>query len=400
MARSLFDWLFRRVHRSDDPVAVCSIDAENSLIDFALRRLAFDSCVNLIANAIGNSEFQTLWQGEQRRGDEFYALNVEPNRNQNSSAFWHELIFKLYRQNEVLVISRSTPKGFEEMLIADSFESSNEWPVRENVYKNVTIGGHVFPKVWHEDEVMHITLNNENVVSVTEMIYASYIKLIRAAEAAYTWREGMHMKVHVDQMAAGGDGWIEKFQEIINKQVKPWIQNPSGVLPEFDGYKYDVLSGLPGTGSGPRDIRALYDDIFDFTARSFGIPPVLVKGDVADSKDAFIRWLTTGVDPLAAQLEEELNRKRYGIKRYRKGSMVHINTTTLIHFDMFSNADHIEKLVGSGVYSVNDILTAAGSARINEAWADKHYLTKNIAGMDEAAAKIDDSTGKEENEDA
>ncbi len=48
---------------------------------------------------------------------EYYLWNVEPNRNQNSSAFLTKLIGKLYRNNEALVIESNG-----QLLVADSFE--------------------------------------------------------------------------------------------------------------------------------------------------------------------------------------------------------------------------------------------------------------------------------------
>ena len=389
---AIYNFFVRKT--SQDPVETSTATAEECYIDYALRRLAFDTCVNLIANAIGNCEFQTLLRGEQNRGAEYYTLNVEPNAVQNSSAFWHELVYKLHLANEALVVSRHNADGREELIIADDFSSSNSWPSKPNTYTNVTVNGSVLNKSYAEDDVLHIVLHNKNIGSLVNMLYASYGQLINAAEAAYSWREGQHVKVHVEQTASGKDGWQNDFYKKINEQLKPWLRNRSGVLPEFDGYKYEIF-GEKSSGGTTRDIRALYDDIFDFTARAFGIPPVLVKGDVADSKDAFSRWLTTCIDPLAVQIEEELNRKRYGLKAWKKGSYVHIDTSTLIHFDMFQNAASIEKLVGSGAYSINDILIAAGKARVDEEWADAHYLTKNIASMDETAQDIS-ANGEEE----
>ena len=392
----LLDYIFNFFSKKNarDPEVVSSNFAEECYVDFALRRLAFDTCVNLFAKAIGNCEFQTLLRGEQNRGAEYYTLNVEPNSAQNSSEFWHELIYKLFCRNEVVVISRMTSSGNEELIIADTFDCSDTWPQKENVYSKICVRNIVFSKEYKESDVLHLVLNNKDVRTVVDMLYASYAQLINAAESAFSWREGQHVKVHVEQTASGQDDWQTKFYKILNDQVTPWLKNPTGVLPEFDGYKYEIFGDK--TGGTTRDIRALYDDIFDFTARAFGIPPVLVKGDVADSKDAFMRWLTTGIDPLAEQIAEELNRKRYGLRAWKRGSYIHINTSTLIHFDMFANAANIEKLVGSGAYSINDILVAAGQARISKKWADAHYLTKNIAAMDEAVNDIS-AMGEEEN---
>ena len=126
----------------------------------------------------------------------------------------------------------------------------------------------------------------------------------------------------------------------------------------------------------------MIDDVFTFTARAFLIPPVLVCGEVADSKDAFQRWLTVGIDPLARVIESEINRKCYGAGGWRRGDYLRVDTSGIQHFDMFSNADAIAKLAGSG-YSYNDIQRAIGGAEVDADWANEHYFTKNYATVSE-----------------
>jgi hypothetical protein len=41
-------------------------------------------------------------------------------------------------------------------------------------------------------------------------------------------------------------------------------------------------------------------------------------------------------------------------------------------------ASNMQALIGSAIYSVNDILRAIGKPPIPEDWANKHYLTLNI----------------------
>ena len=50
---------------------------------------------------------------------------------------------------------------------------------------------------------------------------------------------------------------------------------------------------------------------------------------------------------------------------------------------MFAQANNIDKLVSSGVFTVNMILKAAGLPPVDEEWADKHFITKNYAAIDD-----------------
>ena len=115
---------------------------------------------------------------------------------------------------------------------------------------------------------------------------------------------------------------------------------------------------------------------------------VLVNGKVEGTADANTRFLTNCIDPLCDQLQEEITRKRYGYDQWKRGTYLRIDSSSIIHFDMFANAANVEKLVGSAAFSINDILRAANQPTIDEPWADAHFLTKNISTMEDAARQI------------
>lgn len=361
-----------------------------------LRELAFSCCVNMIASAIGNCEFKTYIRGRPEKQAEYYLWNVEPNQNENSSAFWHKLVFKLYSENEALVIPLE--RGSRQMMVvADTWERPSCYPGRLNEYRGVQAGEESYDRVFYEDDVLHFRLNGQNVKRAVDAIYDSYYRLFTGSMEDFAWSSGRHLKVHVDQVASGQENWMGTFQNMIQAQVKPWLNAKGGVLPEFDGYKYEDF-GASSSGTArrdTRDIRALVDDIFDFTAQAFGIPPVLLHGEVAGTQDAVSRWLTTGIDPLAAQISEEITRKRYGYTAWRHGNFVQVDTSTLQHFDIFANASNIEKLIGSGAYSINDVRTATGDAEIAEDWASKHWLTLNIGTIEAAAQAAESQTASD-----
>lgn len=359
--------------------------------EFRLRELAFNVCINMIANAVGKCEFETYKEWKSIREKEYYTWNIEPNANQNSTEFIHKLIFKLCSENEVLVIEVKNRRGQEMLVVADNFIRPQYHPAKMNEYKGVTVGELTYDKTFYENEILHFSLNHTNIKPVIDSMYQSYYKLVSASMKNYTWSSGKHLKVHVGQITQGDKDFAAKFGSVINEQVKPWLNADGGVLPEFDGYQYENIGGSADVQRSTRDIKALMDDIFAFTANAFGIPPVLLLGSVEGTKDAMTRWLTTCIDPICDQLQEEIIRKRYKFDEWKKGNYLRINTSAIFHFDMFANAANIEKLIGSGAYSINDVLAAAGQARISEEWADKHWLTLNIGTMNATARAAEDN---------
>lgn len=381
MGINFFRWL--RERSQSDPVEVTCRELFEAAQEYQVRELSFWVCVNMVANALGRCEFRTFQANEEVKGREYYLWNVSPNTNQNSSAFLHKLVARLYQNNEALVVDTMKRGDLDSLVVADTWEPPTLWPSRQNEYSGVTVDEYQFQYPFYENSVIHLKLNQTNMKPILDGLYQSYWRMVSAAMKAYTWENGQHWKVHVNQIAQGDKGWAEKFQEMIAAQVKPFLESDGAILPEFDGYTYEnVSSGASGASRDTRDIRAMIEDIFDFTARGFLIPSVLVNGTVEGTEDANSRFLTNCIDPLADQLQEEINRKRYGFNGWQRGDYLQITTSSILHFDLFANAANVEKLVGSGAFTINDVRRAAGETPVNEEWANSFFMTKNISSME------------------
>lgn len=393
MAIHFFKWLIGKTAQpSGKTVEIDCTALLEAAQDFYIRDLCFQSCVDMIANAIGRCEFRTYKNGREVQDYEYFMLNVEPNVNQNSTEFWHKVVFKLYAENEALIISAKTRDGRDCLVCADSWARGPEYPVRQNEYTGVQVGDFTYAKTFREKEVIHLKLNEVDVKPVLNGLYLSYSKLLESAKNYFTIANGTHLKVHVDQISQDQDGWEDEFKKMIEKTVVPFLKAPAGVLPEYNGYDYSVLdlsAGRSGSGTNSDEIRKITEDIFNMTARAFLIPVVLINGNVEGTEDANKRFLTYVIDPLCDQIQEELNRKRYGYESWRSGSYVRVDSSSIIHFDVFENASNIEKVVGSGVFSLNDVLRAANQPAIPEDWANRHYMTLNISAMGEQTRQLE-----------
>lgn len=398
MGLRFFDWLMGKDGEHSTTAEVTCQELLTAAEDFQFRQLSFWTCVNMIANAVGRCEVKTFRGGKETMGGEYYLWNFEPNTNQNSTAFWHQLIGKLYLDNEVLVITSRRRDGKDALLVADSWQQKNHYASRMNEYINVQVGDTTYDKTFRENEVLHIRLHHNAMRPVIDALYNSYYRLAAAAMSRYQWEKGQHWKVHVNQMAAGTQDFEQKFAKMLSEQIKPFFDSGSAVLPEFDGYGYEQVGGgsQGSTKNGDsRDVRNLLEDIFDFTARGFLIPAVLANGTVQGTADANSRFLTQCIDPICDQLQEEITRKRFGYDGWIQGNFVRVDSSAILHFDLFANAGNVEKLVGSGAFSINDVLRAANQAPIAETWANEHFLTLNIAKIQEAAQQMGAQKGAE-----
>ena len=379
MGIKFWDWLSGGKARSPTTVEVSCRELLAAAQEFQLRDLSFWICANMIANAVGRCEFRTFRDGKEIREREHYLWNVEPNVNQNSTAFLHKLVAKLLVDGEALVISTRQREGYDALVVADSWLPNGDYPSRQNEYINVQVGDVSYEKTFREQEVLHLKLNHINVKPVLDGLYGAYWRLISAAMKRYEWDKGQHWKVHVGQLASGADDFTENFSLMIEQQVKTFLDSNGAILPEFDGYAYTNEGGKANVELA--DIQAQMKDVLGFTAKALQIPAVLVDGSIQGTEDAQGRFLTGCIDPICDQLQEEINRKRYGYDRMQAGDYLRDDTSSIRHFDMFGNAANVEKLVGSGAFTINDVLRSAGLPTIPEPWADEHYMTKNIAAL-------------------
>lgn len=357
--------------------------------DIYIREMAFWSAVNVVANAISKCEFKTYVGKEEKKGAEYYLWNIQPNRNQNSSVFLHKLIAQLYRYNECLVIEQNG-----QLLVADDF-TRTPYALYDDQFTNVTVENLTFQKTFFQADVLYFKLSECDMRMVTAGLFESYSKLITYSMNAYQRSRGTKGIFKYGTLPVAGSREEEMFNSLINEKISKWLSGDNAALPLGNGQDWKELEHKTYSSESTRDIRAQIDDICDFTAKGFGIPPALLRGDIQGVKDVVDQLLTFCIDPLTDMISEEINRKRVGQAEYVKGTKVVIDTKTIKHIDLLSVATAIDKLIGSGSFCINDIRKAVGEEIIDEPWAWQHYITKNYATAEELLNSLERSDNNE-----
>lgn len=347
-----------------------------------VRELAFWSCVNIVGNALSKCEFKTFVNGAETKGPEWYAWNVSPNLNQNSSGLLHRLVAQLFRNNEALVIEE---RG--NLLVADSY-SRKPYALYEDVFSQVQVGDFTFERSFVQSEVLFIQLAERDMRVLVNGFYETYRKLLDYSMRSYQKSRGTKGVLELDTMAAGDAKFQETYDDIKNRRFRTFAEAENAVLPLWKGMKYSDLGSKTYSNEGTRDIRAMINDVSDLTAKAFGIPPALLSGEVQGTADAMDQFLTFCIDPLCDMLQEEINRKRSGMAGVLAGTYVRIDTKCIKHVDLLSVATAIDKLISSGAFCVNDIRELVGEAPLDEPWAKKHFVTKNYETIEEALLSL------------
>jgi len=373
-------WIIEKLGGSIEKTSSLEIDwseAFDLMDNVYVRELAFWTCVNKIANALSKCEFRTYYENKAVKKAEYYLWNVEPNRNQNASAFLTKLIGKLYLCNEALVIESSG-----QLYVADSFEK-NVYALYDYQFHHVSVDNFNFEKPFYQNEVLYFQLNSVDMKKLVNLLHTGYNDLMKYATSAYKKSRGSRGILTIDGQAQAQDDFSETLQELMTNYFKHFFETENAVLPLYDGYKYDELQTKTYSNESTRDIKALSDDIFDFTARALSFPPSLAKGDVQDTEKATDELLTFCIDPLARILEKEINRKRNGLSGFMSGNYLKIDTMAVKHIDLFDIATPVDKLIASGVFTINGILRVIGEPEIDEPWANEHFITKNYSTIQE-----------------
>jgi HK97 family phage portal protein len=368
-----FDWVKSFFGVNQNTITFTQQQISSQEEQLAIELFAISVGINLIAGAISKCEFKTYLMGEDVKKDEYYLWNIEPNKNQNSSQFIYELVQKILFNNEALVIFVNN-----QLIIADSF-TQNEFALYENTFTSVSKGTMNFERNFKMSEVLYYKLGDIEIKNLLSNLINGYNKLLNTSIDKYKTSGGRKGILDIDALASGDAKFKEKLDDLMNVRFKRYFESRNAVLPLHKGFHYTEQDGDASKRASNEiaDVQSITKEIFERVGQAMKIPPVLLRGDIAEVDKAVNSFLTFGVDPLASMISEEITRKRYQKNAFLKGSYLRVDTTSIKHIDIFGISESFDKLIASGGYSVDELREKVGDAPINEKWSKKHWITKN-----------------------
>ncbi|AOM13816.1 phage portal protein [Bacillus thuringiensis] len=360
-------------------------------VDYYYKKLAVETCIDIIANALTRCEFQTFEKGKEKRGENHYLLNVQPNQNQNAAEFMHSLVNHLIMENECVVIMQN-----EQLYIADSFDCTT-FALKENIYNNITIGDFTFEKAFTESEVFHFQLNDRNIMEVIDGMYNSFGKLLASSIDYYKRKNNKRLLIKGDFLRPQDPETQAAIDEMFEGQLKNWF-NADKVGSAFQlqkDYEFEDMSDSKNgvaNNSTSRDISDLIHDIFSYVATAFHVPIGILKGDVADIENQMDSFLAFCIHPIAELIQDECNRKMYKKEEYLARTYVKMDTTKIKVVDITKMATAMDKLFAIGGLTINDVLMMLGKEPIDEEWANRRHVTKNYQEANSLGGDEQDET--------
>lgn len=383
----LSNWLEKRIDLSDVKSAETIIgNIEDRL---STKALAFHLATSYIADTISKCEIKRFVNGELVKDKFYYLLNVSPNLNENASQFKSKLIFKLFNEGEALIFENG---GY--FYVADSF-IKEENPLKGDKFTNIALNNETKTFTRKSSDVFYFKLDEGKLKTLINSMLDDYSEILKYAIASYKSSNDDKYKLVLDEIKAGDKEFNEKFESVVKKQLENFLNNPKVVYPQFKGYNLERISKGDGK-TDSTDIRNIRKEIFEATAEAFKMPVTMLYGNMTNANEIVSSYVTFRIDPLAKMISEELTRKTSTMEDYLKGTYMDVDTTNVLHTDIFAIADKIDKLIASGVYCVDEVREKLGDSKLNNNFSKQHWITKNYSRIEDVlSGKTSEKKGGE-----
>lgn len=352
-------------------------------VPLELERVAVQSAVGMISAAVGQCRFRTFLDGKEKQEDEYYLWNYSPNKNQNSTQFLQDFVETLIYNNEALIVERHG-----ELFLADSF-SYQENGTQEVVFSNIAIG-HETISDRRAGEVLFFRMSSMDIRPLLSNLCHQYESLIEKAVSSYERGAADKGILNIDAQKRGKNEEQGYKNELLEGKFKKFFSASNAVLPLHSGYTYTPHKRELRNTSELNDVKSMSDEIYNRVGQAFRIPPALLRGETAQSGDAMDKFLRLCVRPLCNMLEEEITRKRYGAEAFRKGSFLLIDTAMVEISGIFASADKLDKIIGCGVLSIDEVREKTGERAVGIEETQKHFITKNYGEVETGKGNSDE----------
>ena len=357
---------------------------EAAMASLACRSLAYYIASSYIANALSKCEFKTYEDGKPVKNELYFALNVSPNPNQNSSAFINALVERCLYDGESLMVQPS--KAINRFYIADSFHE-DQHPLRESVFDSVVVEGLSLRKTFLASEACHFKLESRSIKGLVFGMYQDFGELLGTAMTSYKNANGEKFIYHKPGNPGGTRNDVKEAYKEINDLLRDFMRRPNGVMPLWT--QHDLTRVVPNPNGSSKDVIDIRKDIFEITASAFKIPQSMMYGNMTNTNDVINQFITFGVDPWAQMISDELTRGFFDFSSWGGGeNYLKVDTSKINHTDIFQIAAQAEKLVSSGLFSIDGVLDAMGADMINEDYSQAHWITKNYELVQDALTRL------------
>ena len=343
----------------------------------AAKRIAIESVIGFISRIITQSEFRIRYDGQYTYTDTYYRLNVKPNKNQTAATFWRQVVYQLIYDGECLIV----PTRDNYLVVAEDYERI-EFAVREDKFRRVRVKNLDLSGEFKRSEVIFLQYGNEELSSLVDSLFGDYGELIARMFELQKMKGQLRATANVDGTFLKTEDGQKNLQKFIDRTYNAIRNKAHAIVPQQKGMEYEEHSRNNATGQNVDEIKKATDAFLDQVCHAVGLPPNLLKGDMADIENMTRNAMKFCIDPIIKIISDELNMQMITKKRYLKGDRIDVKR--IGYRDMFDIAEAVDKLRSSSVVNGHELRDALGLEHSDEDIHDEFILTKNYTTNDES----------------
>lgn len=351
--------------------------------------LAEAHAIDLIAKTIAKCEIQTFEKNkskiEKHKGDLYWTLNYQPNYNENGTRFLYKLVTKLLTDKTALVIINKTPTT-NLLYVADEYNADKEI-LRGKTFTNVSISddeGNTLKlrKTYNIDNTIYYSLENSQLNTASESFKTNTAKILKAIQKSFIQANvGKWRLKHPGTQLTMQDATTGKA--ISYDDYKKRVTD--GLLSEDEAIvllaeMFDLINLNKDNNKNLNDFESMFKRISDTVAQKWNIPLDIFYGSKTEKSTGTNDFITFAVDPYFELLEDGFNVSLVGKQSILDGEYIKFNRLNINHKDLIDKASGWDKLISNG-FSFNQLSEFLGLPKIDEDWANEHYITKNYANV-------------------
>ncbi len=356
--------------------------------DDYIYTIAEAHAIDLIAKTISKCEIEVhaLDSKDKKikevKDDLYWRLNIQPNYNENGTSFLYKLVTRLLVDQKALVIINKDAFSSKLLYVASDFIMSNSI-LYGKVFSDVTIcddDGNTITmnKKYTQEDAIYYSLINSHLTTAKENFKSNSSKILSTAVKSF-------IKSNMPKWRLKTPGTQPKMIDAETKQPISYDEYKKkiteGLLSDEEAIVmladiFDLINLNKDNKKDLTDYEKNVKHICDTVARNWNIPLDIFYGSKTEKSTGNNDFITFAVSPYFELLEDGFNITLVGKTAYLKGEYIQINKMSITHKDAIESADGVYKLMGEG-FSRNEVNKFLGLPRIEEPWADEHYITKN-----------------------
>lgn len=333
-----------------------------------LKQAALDTVLGRITASANLVDFRT------KDKELSYLLNVAPNVNDNAKDFRTKLLRTLILDEECLVVQINN-----RWYIADSFTADDK-VLAEKTYSNIFISGLELRKKFLASEVYHFKYHNKKLQKLLAELDNSYANLFSRLIEIQLRQSQLRIYAQFKGVSdpAKNDQEQSKFKAYLKGLSTALRKNAVVVSPRNEAYDLEEKTDNY-LGRSVEELQKMENIYIAKVANAVQLSPLLFTGDLADVSQHEKNAIKYAIRPLFEIITTEINKKYFG-RKYEPDLIA--NLTPLTYNNEFEMASDIQKLVGSVVFTPDDVLEMLGRERIGSPEMTKRYLTKNLEAVE------------------